>query len=378
MNDLVLTLSVRWLPATDALAASCVNTEWHAELSSAENNLVVWKQVSQNTNALVTKGFESHDATDFRRLALSLVKDVKEERTFHTYTPTLDPNQVFCVIELYRNTRQDGKRRIVTEASWTCPLCIHDNPYQTQQFQTDTPVTMRGRNPYSASMVGSEKVQEWQSGNDWESRDYFRPAPYLFSILDIKGSTMARNEVGEELKVKAVLWRRDTMESVCVLDHVIDNWLNPQSYRQEDDHYLERMSGCNPVNPNIFYDRLWLSDNEYGQKAKSMLYDRGRCEIKPVGLLSHKVKLPTDSEDSPWIQNCFQELENNRLYEPGEEDLIALSNIPHFDVEVGFKLSIKTVTTAGGSMDEMTAWDREHDFTSNDNMMVAIEGLLWK
>jgi hypothetical protein len=54
-------------------------------------------------------------------------------------------------------------------------------------------------------MVGSEIVQEWQSRIDWESQEYFRRAPYTFSILDIKGLTMARSEVGEELKVKAVL-----------------------------------------------------------------------------------------------------------------------------------------------------------------------------
>jgi hypothetical protein len=54
ISNLVLSLSVRWLPAMDALAATCVNTDWNAELSSEENNVVVWKQVSQNTNALVT------------------------------------------------------------------------------------------------------------------------------------------------------------------------------------------------------------------------------------------------------------------------------------------------------------------------------------
>ena len=84
-------------------------------------------------------------------------------------------------------------------------MSIGDNPFGTEQFEIEKAVTMRGRNPYSSSMVGSEIVQEWQSRNDWESRDYFRPARYTFSILDIKGSTMARSEAGEELKVKAVL-----------------------------------------------------------------------------------------------------------------------------------------------------------------------------
>ena len=65
-----------------------------------------------------------------------------------------------------------------------------------------------------------------------------------------------------------------------------------------------------------------------------MLYDNGRWQIKPVGTLTHKVKLRAESEGSPWIQNCFRELENKRPYEPGEEDLLSLSSIPHFDVEL--------------------------------------------
>jgi hypothetical protein len=84
-------------------------------------------------------------------------------------------------------------------------VSIGDNPFGTEQFEIEKAVTRRGRNPYSSSMLGSEIIQEWQSRNDWESRDFFRPAPYTFSILDIKGYTMAHSEAGEELKVKAVL-----------------------------------------------------------------------------------------------------------------------------------------------------------------------------
>jgi hypothetical protein len=41
ISNLVLNLSNHWLPAMDALAATCVNTDWNAELSSEENNVVV-------------------------------------------------------------------------------------------------------------------------------------------------------------------------------------------------------------------------------------------------------------------------------------------------------------------------------------------------
>jgi hypothetical protein len=107
-----------------------------------------------------------------------------------------------------------------------------------------------------------------------------------------------------------------------------------------------------------------------------MLYDNGRWQIKPMGTLTHKVKFPGESEGSPWIQNCFRELENKRPYEPGKEDLLALSSIPHFDVEVGFRFSIKKVTQRGGtSMDDMMM-DYEYEFRTTDETMVIIEGLL--
>jgi hypothetical protein len=64
---------------------------------------------------LSSQGFESHhDETDFRRLALSVIKNAKEEHTRHTDTPTSEPDEVFCVIELYRNKRENGKHKIST------------------------------------------------------------------------------------------------------------------------------------------------------------------------------------------------------------------------------------------------------------------------
>jgi hypothetical protein len=88
------------------------------------------------------------------------------------------------------------------------------------------------------------------------------------------------------------------------------------------------------------------------------------------------VKLPAVSEGSPWIQNCFRELENKRPYDPGEEDLLSLSSMPHFDVEVGSRFSIENVTQCGGSMDDMMM-DYEYEFRTTDETMVVIEGLLW-
>jgi hypothetical protein len=64
----------------------------------------------RKTRMLSSQWFESHDETDFWRSALSLIKNVKEDHTRHTDTPTLEPDQVFCVIELYRNKREKGKR----------------------------------------------------------------------------------------------------------------------------------------------------------------------------------------------------------------------------------------------------------------------------
>lgn len=119
-------------------------------------------------------------------------------------------------------------------------------------------------------------------------------------------------------------------------------------------------------------DPLFFADNEFGQKAKSMLYDDGTTKVKPTGKLLHNVKLP--DLEAPWVRNCFHALQNNsrRPYEPGDDDLRALLDITHFDIEVGFKLSIN-----GSNYDDMPD-EREARFRSVDQMMVAIEGLCWK
>jgi hypothetical protein len=87
------------------------------------------------------------------------------------------------------------------------------------------------------------------------------------------------------------------MHSVLVLDHVVVDRFNYDG--QEDQHCLELASECMLVNSNRFsLDRLSLSDNE---NPKCMLYDDGHWQIKSAGTLTHKVKVPAESEGSPLI-----------------------------------------------------------------------------
>lgn len=53
MDELVLTLAVRFLGAKDAFAASCVSKRWRVLLAGDCNNGSLWKQVF--TNSFVTK-----------------------------------------------------------------------------------------------------------------------------------------------------------------------------------------------------------------------------------------------------------------------------------------------------------------------------------
>jgi len=46
MDNVVLALTIRWLPAVDAFYASCMSREWNAALSSEEDESNLWKQVS--------------------------------------------------------------------------------------------------------------------------------------------------------------------------------------------------------------------------------------------------------------------------------------------------------------------------------------------
>ena len=106
MNDLVLTLSIRWLEAKDAFSASCVSFEWQNWLTGDRDHGELWKQIFVNSFPLLadTTGSNDGEDVDYRLLTLGLWDGVTpmtaEEAT--RLTPTLGPNDFFAVVELYR------------------------------------------------------------------------------------------------------------------------------------------------------------------------------------------------------------------------------------------------------------------------------------
>lgn len=103
--------------------------------------------------------------------------------TTKTFTATLRPEQVFGIIELYRNKQEaNGKRRIIVEASWKCPLLAGTPSYF---LETSENITMKGENPYSAANEDNEKAQAWKRRcqNGRSSPDMrLESTPYDFAL----------------------------------------------------------------------------------------------------------------------------------------------------------------------------------------------------
>jgi len=317
----------------------------------------MWKQVCQNTNLRLVE--ELPQTAHYRNLALRLFQNTYPRPPVKTYIPTLTPEQVFCVIELYRRVGDGTKRRVVTEALWVSPLTF---PIPAM---TNHSVTMQGANPYSKDGQDCEKVQEWKNGND-----YFCLTPFDFALLDIKGSSKARSSNNNNnLHAKVTLFRRDTMESVCVLDQTVDEQLD-----SEDEHRINCTSGTGKYDAP-FCDSVVFANNEFGRKAESMLYNRNDFyTIKPQGQFVTQVMLPGLEGLIPtWLLHCNQARINDRKYVPTQDDLSALSRIPHFDINVGFRFDFVVTTHQFG---EGTYGSQ--DIESLNEMMVIIEGLCWK
>lgn len=156
------------------------------------------------------------------------------------------------------------------------------------------------------------------------------------------------------------------MQSVCVLNHPINENLceyDPTRLDNGSDTYADNM------------EPLVYADNDLGHKAMALLYNkdqRRRLEAKPCGTLKTLIQLPSpDLENVPsWLANCFQALTNERRFRPTQGDCHALSSIPYFNIEVGFKFDIELALP-----DEEDEWG---EYDSIEEKMVLLEGLCWK
>lgn len=85
----------------------------------------LWKQVCSNSYPIMFANFgnEEKDEMDYRRLTLGLWRGREYKDKTLTYIPRLRPEQIFCVVDLYRKIQvSNGKRRKDMTGSWVCPL----------------------------------------------------------------------------------------------------------------------------------------------------------------------------------------------------------------------------------------------------------------
>lgn len=364
-------LSIQWLPATDAFAASCVCQQWLAALSSEQDETDLWKQVCLNTNSIVlTKLLKTEQETmDFRRLALGLMDRnnvVKPELSLTA--PTLTPENVFAVVELYRTSQGGGenKRARVLEASWASKLS-----YPEGLVMPDQTIVLSGANPYSLEQRDSGKVKKW-SDESWASLRpnfvhdmYFQSHPHAYAAMDIVEDDRVhvgyQADVYRALRIRVTLFRRDNMKSICIIDrrrHNIDLGAG------NDVEFTNDVLKVDFVGDTRYFD----STNE-GKNAVLLMHSQYRGNRRfsvSVDFLMEALHRPQhgSDEEPTWLANTHRELTLYHCYVPDKADRKALESISHFD----FKITHCNIKFHAG-----------HDvFESQNDMMIALAGLCWR
>lgn len=371
MDSFVLKLAIRWLPAADALAATCVSSEWHAELSSEQDNGDLWKQVCRNTNTLVVDAIlkqQNGCEMDFRRLALSFGRSLPVTPR-RLSPPTMSPNKLFAVVDLYRRADTGkGKRRRVIEASWVCSVGFSEtgtNNICMPPHEGGQKMLLQAANPYSAEHVNTPAVQEWEAAVNRHSQK----SPLHFAAYDLVGmNAQGQNIPSKSLRTKVTLFRRDTMQSVCIMDE--DNMDCATGGDQDPAEEVVRFHYHSK-------DSLRFADNKAGYNAKLLSEQRIFSRLGLNGEFCLKATLPDpDSEEEPlWLANSRHAVRTmnseNQVYNPDAKDQAALKGIPSFDYEVlRFNFTFRVSTDM-----PFDFWD---EFDSQDDMMIALEGLCWQ
>lgn len=367
MNDLVLTLSIRWLPAVDAFAASCVSREWQAALTFNRDNGELWKQVSKNSYPQATSAIQ--EAIDFRRLALGLYQSDYGEPPPVTFTPTLSPDDLFAVIELYREPGASGddtgprkKRRQVIEASFVCPVTLNG----IEMTNDDSNQIFTGENPYSESIRDSDQFRVWRKYEGCGGESYEDSPPYQFAAFRVLGRSFSRGGGGrrldESLGIRTTLFRKDNMKSVCVLNE--EQWNKDWHKDFEDDKLKVEYLGS----------KLHLDVNDAGRKAQAMLCSKyHQASVGMTADLSVEAILPSpgSKEEPYWLVNCREACQRGQWYRPSRQDAETLSSLRHFE----FRVKVSIDISPANRIQDVNV---EDEFRSKEDMMVALEGLCWQ
>ena len=369
MDDFILTLAIRWLPASDALTASCVSREWKEILDSNRDGGNLWKQVCHNTNKFVTEAIMSQDDTnmDYRRLALGFGRNIPAPPRLLS-APTLDPEDLFAVVELYRRAQVPGgtnKRRRVIEASWACSIEYpRIGTANIRMPANRRKMVIRGANPYSVEKRDSNQVKQWQT---CRSR-FSQKSPLHFAAYDVVGINFAEdNTPSRALRVKVTLFRKDNMKSVCVMDEdIVDCATGGDTDPAEEVvrfYYQNR-------------DTLRFGNDRAGENARLLAKTRSFSKFSLDGefLLKATLPVPGSDEEYVWLANsrhAVRTMTDNQVYYPDEKDQAALSTISSFQFEVK-KLSFTFRVSTDMPLD---FWD---EFDCQDDLMIALEGLCWE
>lgn len=362
MNDLVLTLAIRWLPAVDAFAASCVSHEWQDALASDRDNGELWKQVCKNSNPLVTAKVQQQ-GVDFCRLALGLMdpdaRSIQPKSSIQSTLAqaTLRPEDIFAVIDLYRKNRLGADRmRFQREimASWVCPVS-NDGTIEANNINEQDKVILKGENPYADSIRDSDEVEAWQ-----ERATGRETMPQFFAAWDLFGASWFGGFY-PVFGVRVTLFRRPDFKSVCVMDEIQWKWSETRP----------RVTSQYKIKFKSNKSLLKFADGEAGRDAKAMMYDLDFSVLELNGHLTAETNMasPGSDEEAPWLAKCRRAVARGGAYRPDRDDQIALSGVSHFE----FKVALKLMFQLHSHID-----DRTFDFPWNENVMVALEGLRWK
>lgn len=369
MDDIIVTLSLRWLQAVDAFSASCVSQEWAQALSAERDGGDLWKQVCQNSGPSEIPSLES--STDYRHLAFGLWQREKEPIAppAQRYSPTTKPRDFYAVVDVYkRHESESGKRRKEVITSFVCP--IEGTTFEKSNDECDA--ILEGANPYSASRRESNEVQFWRERTSI-TRLHDESTPYAYAARKVvSGCWPPRNCIHPDnwipppkaLRVDVTLFRRDNAKSVCLLHGA------PTSV----DYPFNNINGRDTL--YMDEEEIIFAATDTGRIAKSWMTDHCVKDVHVGGTITLMPSLPSPgSEDEPqWLANARQAVAERRTYEPNVEDMTALANIDHFGFGLKqFHLEFSMPMDAYTSDDE-----NEYEFKSQDELIVALEGLCWK
>lgn len=357
-----MTLVVRWLPAVDVFAASCVSSDWRASLVSDQDNGELWKQVCRNSFPLMLALDENNAmAVDYRLLTFGLLDP--DRRTIHpvptTETPQfqsrLSPEDLFAVVDLCRMPLgTDGRKQREIVATWICPVGA-DGTIDTNSSEQGS-IMLKGENPYSASNLHSEEVEIWK-GRATERET----APHEYAAWNMLGASWFGGYC-LPLGLRVTLFRRHDMKSTCVMDRSTWEWSTAPP--REGEHVVNYKTSDADHS-------LHFANNDEGCRAKAMMYDYQSSRLDLTGVLTAMARLPPRGSEAEalWLANCRRKVAARRKYIPNSDDVITLSNISHFEFNVSLKMALQLCSISDGV---------RFDFPRNSDVMVALEGLRWK